>query len=800
MNKKLKANESTKKNGTNLILEGKTLKIQEVKNNVIFILFPVIVFRKYDIFASFVKTIKMMHLRTVFLLLLLNTVIGLHGQERSFIEKKKILILNSYHQTMKWSIDMESGYSAYLYGNDEFELYVEYIDSRRNPITAEKEQGLLEILNKIYGNTEFDLILFTDDPALKFVNENYDKLLFMHDVPIIAVGINYYDVIEKVKIPNITIIKEKGDVKNTVLKIKEFFPATENIFFIADYSLTGNYYREDTKIQLQEIKEQIGHINIIHNENVSFKLLMEKIATLPPNTVILLSTYHIDAEEVYYPENEILNTILEKTEAPIFSLLNLWVSPPVIGGSVNSGKILGQILGQETMLKLGQDLPQPVISLENQSQWLFSYPALLKFGLQNKPLPPNSTVLYKTVINKNLFQFLLIASIILFIIVIIIFIFNRSLTKQVKIKTIELQKEIKKIEFFIEEMPIGFFELDNEYNVKVWNKLSEKMFGYTEKEMIGKNPVNYLIKRSQKDVYNKAVRDFNSIEESTYLAPAYTKSGEILECEWYVTSYQETEDSHHIFLMIIDVTEKERLRRHLEDMLEKTKQYMLQNDRFTAAAIHDLKNLFSPIVAYTELLMMDDLPETKRNALLKQLSFNLSGLTGMFSEMLNITKTRSELMIVEPTDFSIYEQVQDALIMLEGSAAKKGISIENHLSPEQKIYADEEMILSVILNLLNNAIKFTPQKGKIVISGHPVSERRFEVQIKDSGIGVEESKMEDLFLQDKYFTTKGTEGEVGSGLGLILCKDVLEKNNGSISVKNNEGEPGATFSFTLPNN
>ena len=137
-------------------------------------------------------------------------------------------------------------------------------------------------------------------------------------------------------------------------------------------------------------------------------------------------------------------------------------------------------------------------------------------------------------------------------------------------------------------------------------------------------------------------------------------------------------------------------------------------------------------------------------------------------------------------------------MLTKSNFEQKNISIENLIEPEQKVFADSEMINSVIMNLLHNAGKFTPENGKITFFGKKFQDNYYEISIKDTGVGINPEKIKDLFTNNKYFTTKGTASETGTGLGLILCNDLIMKNNGTIRAENNSDGPGATFSITLP--
>ena len=149
-----------------------------------------------------------------------------------------------------------------------------------------------------------------------------------------------------------------------------------------------------------------------------------------------------------------------------------------------------------------------------------------------------------------------------------------------------------------------------------------------------------------------------------------------------------------------------------------------------------------------------------------------------------------------PVRVNLAHMVRENITLLKGVAINKKICLQSQVDESINIFVDEYMITTVIRNLIYNAIKFTPKKGKIIISSNE-TEPGVEISIKDTGVGISPKNIETLFQSDVYYTTKGTSKETGIGLGLMLCKDFIEKNGGEIQVESIKGQ-GSTFKFTLP--
>jgi signal transduction histidine kinase len=131
-----------------------------------------------------------------------------------------------------------------------------------------------------------------------------------------------------------------------------------------------------------------------------------------------------------------------------------------------------------------------------------------------------------------------------------------------------------------------------------------------------------------------------------------------------------------------------------------------------------------------------------------------------------------------------------------GNCIKKNILLVNQIDSNTLVYADTNMIQSVVQNLVSNAIKFTNAGGQITLSSQ-IKESLIEVAVSDTGVGMKEDDLEKIFRIDAHHTTLGTAQEKGTGLGLLLCKDLIEKHGGAIWVESTYGK-GTTFRFTLP--
>ncbi|MEZ5084409.1 MAG: HAMP domain-containing sensor histidine kinase [Bacteroidales bacterium] len=192
----------------------------------------------------------------------------------------------------------------------------------------------------------------------------------------------------------------------------------------------------------------------------------------------------------------------------------------------------------------------------------------------------------------------------------------------------------------------------------------------------------------------------------------------------------------------------------------------------------------------------DLLEDTSSKDLLCRVRESANSIHEMLEDYLFWGRMIKQDIYFHPRKIDLDQLIRENIMLLKTTAAEKEIYLQTNVAPNTEIYADEYMMTTVLRNLLYNAIKFTRSGGIIKIT---VTEntRHFEVNIIDNGIGIPEQNLGHLFRSDLYLTTKGTSKEKGAGLGLILCKDFIEKNGGTICVKSIENK-GSEFCFTVP--
>ena len=220
----------------------------------------------------------------------------------------------------------------------------------------------------------------------------------------------------------------------------------------------------------------------------------------------------------------------------------------------------------------------------------------------------------------------------------------------------------------------------------------------------------------------------------------------------------------------------------------------LKNKLFSVIA-HDLK---APLYALRTLfrnVLLYDLPGDEIKILIPEVVNELTYTTGLMENLLQWAKSQMQAEAVRPQLLDIAAITQEVLQLLRLQAEAKQIYIESRIETPVFVYADKDMINLVLRNLLSNAIKFTPNEGSICIEAREMRSH-IEVMVQDTGTGISKEGLQRL-MEENYYTTKGTVGEAGTGLGLMLCKEFLSRNGGRMHVESEPGK-GSTFTFTLP--
>ncbi len=222
-------------------------------------------------------------------------------------------------------------------------------------------------------------------------------------------------------------------------------------------------------------------------------------------------------------------------------------------------------------------------------------------------------------------------------------------------------------------------------------------------------------------------------------------------------------------------------------------------DRFFSIIAHDLRSPFTALVGMSQYLAkgIDTLDAKTAKEFLEGMHRSSKNAFNLLENLLEWSRMQTGRLPMSPKKVNLYEILEDNLSLLWVNVENKDITVENKLGREETAWADENAVNTVFRNLLSNAVKFTPKEGVISIYSRR-TEEGVVVTVEDSGVGMDQETLNSLFrIGVRSNSTRGTEKEKGTGLGLILCRDFVERNGGTLSVESEPGR-GSKFSFTLP--
>jgi ligand-binding sensor domain-containing protein/signal transduction histidine kinase len=248
-----------------------------------------------------------------------------------------------------------------------------------------------------------------------------------------------------------------------------------------------------------------------------------------------------------------------------------------------------------------------------------------------------------------------------------------------------------------------------------------------------------------------------------------------------------------------DITERLRSEAEIKQKSEQLLKLNAEKDKFFSIISHDLRSPFCGFIGLTELLS-EELPNLTM-AQVQDIAVGLcksaTNLYRLLENLLEWSRMQQGSIPFDPKVIQIRSIVDECIAMVMEPAKSKDIDLTYNIPDDLKVIADINMVQTVIRNLVSNAIKFTSKGGRISVSAKATGDKNCEISIQDTGIGMTSEMVNNLFRLDVKTNRKGTEGEPSSGLGLLLCKEFIEKQGGKIWVESQEGN-GSEFKFTLP--
>ncbi len=355
---------------------------------------------------------------------------------------------------------------------------------------------------------------------------------------------------------------------------------------------------------------------------------------------------------------------------------------------------------------------------------------------------------------------------------------------------------------FAENLPQTLFELDSTGKITYANKFGLSLFGFTAESL--KTNVNVRDILHEEDIPNFEERfgkliNANKIDEN-YEYRFRQKNGTYLYGTVYAQFFKAKNRPGIIQGLMVDNTTNKRLLNTIHNYNKDLKKLNATKDRFFSILAHDLKNPFTAIIGFSELMVRRtssaQFDAKQINMYANELLKAANNSYNLVENLLDWSHSQREKLIINPENLSISDIVDDNIMLFQSAAENKKIRFYHQIDKGLQVYADYNTLNTVVRNLISNAIKFSYPEGKIYVNSIHSNEKML-ITVADQGKGIPAENLPKLFRIDEAITTEGTQNERGTGLGLVICKEFIEKNNGSISVNSKEGK-GSIFTIALP--
>jgi len=342
----------------------------------------------------------------------------------------------------------------------------------------------------------------------------------------------------------------------------------------------------------------------------------------------------------------------------------------------------------------------------------------------------------------------------------------------------------------LEAMKEGLIVTDNLDRVIDLNREVKKILTISSENLIGKN-IDFVFP-NQPELF-----DYISGRKDGRIKIELQRNGYPIFLEVSITALFEDENSFNgLIILTRDITEQVGIENQVRFQSEQLIAMNKLKDRLFSIISHDLRG---PLINLNEVIKMLNsgmITDDEFKLFIPKLSKNIGYTTGLLENLLFWSRSQLQGEIIKPVYFNFKGITDNIIALFDNVIKEKDIITENNLDPFSLVYADMDMIQLIVRNLMSNAVKFSKHGGSIKITSR-IKGKDFIICISDSGVGISKENQRKLFEQET-FTTRGTDNEEGTGLGLLLCKDFIEKNGGKIWVESEIGV-GTKFFVQIPN-
>ncbi|MEE4198029.1 MAG: PAS domain-containing sensor histidine kinase [Bacteroidales bacterium] len=364
-----------------------------------------------------------------------------------------------------------------------------------------------------------------------------------------------------------------------------------------------------------------------------------------------------------------------------------------------------------------------------------------------------------------------------------------------------LHESEKKYRFVAEKASDIIYSISLDRKITFYNRAAERIFE-TPVEELAKHEYSHLMVPKDKEFAKKLHQQRLEGKKSPIFRHAFkTPKGKIVHLEFSVNPL--FDDNHQVIGSLgiaRDITDRVKAEEKINEKNIQLEELVKTKNKLLSIIAHDLRDPFNILMGFSEVLLEQyhELTEQEKIKYLQQINSAANNGFDLLTNLLDWSKTQTDRIYFTPKEINLTKVIHRVLLNLKNSALAKNITLNYHPVDESKVHLDENMLLTVLRNLIKNAIKFSYKNATITISTVE-NNNEIIVYVKDYGTGIKEEEIEQILNKKINFTKPGTEYEKGTGLGLIICKEFIEQWGGTLNIHSEYGN-GSTFYFNIPKN
>lgn len=362
-----------------------------------------------------------------------------------------------------------------------------------------------------------------------------------------------------------------------------------------------------------------------------------------------------------------------------------------------------------------------------------------------------------------------------------------------------LRESERKYRFVAEKASDIIYSVSLDKKITFYNRAAERVFEVPIEEL-AKHEYSHLMLPKDKEFARKLHEERLGGKKPPIFRHAFkTPKGKIVHLEFSVNPFFDDENNVIGALGIArDITARVKAEEKLNEKNLELKELIKTKDKLLSIIAHDLRDPFNALIGFSDIILeqYNELSDKDKIRYMQQINSAANMGYNLLNNLLDWSKTQAKKIKYNPQKINLSKTINNVIYTVKNLALAKNLEIKFYTPSEIIVYADENMLRTVLRNIITNAIKFSYKNAEIIISVTD-NDKNFMISIKDFGTGMKKEEFKQLLKKDNHFTKPGTAYEKGTGLGLIICEEFIQQWGGNLTIET-EYENGSTFTFNIP--